>query len=338
MIYVYLALALLTAIFGAFTDIRAGCVKNKHLTIALLIWFSSIFIESIFERSLAISLSAFVLNVLLAFITALIFYFTDVWAPGDCKLYITISIIFPMGAYVVHEGNIFPALDFVIYAFGVGYIALLIMSIGRHNKIKANKFIRPNKVHILSILSSIGIISTIHILLEMYAINFFFANQMLCTLSSIGLVCLLQQKADLVRKILGFSGMICFLLWTTAYGSWFDACLSLLESLIIAFIIEIINNHTYANTYREISKDEVRPGIILSFSTLWAMQKCIDPELPRTTTENRRSRLTERQAIAVKTWCQNARRNVIIVEMMPFAPFIALAVVIQILRFTFLEY
>lgn len=337
MIYAYLILALLIATLGAFTDIRTGRVKNKHLAIALLIWFALIFFESIFEHAFVVSVFAFILNVILAFITALIFYFADIWAPGDCKLYITISIIFPMNAYVVRGGNIFPALDFVIYAFALGYIALVIMSIRLHDESKVSKLAKPNMRRILSILSSVGIISVVHIMLEIYATNFFYANQMLCTLSLIGLLCILQQKADVVRKILGFISLICFLIWSIIYGSWLNACLSLLGSLVIASIVEIINSRAYANTYREISKDEVRPGMILSFSTLWAMQKCIDPELPKTTTENRRSRLTERQAIAVKTWCKNARRNVIIVEMMPFAPFIASAVLIQILRFTLLR-
>ena len=107
-------------------------------------------------------------------------------------------------------------------------------------------------------------------------------------------------------------------------------------SLVIASAIEIISSRVRANTYREISGDEVKPGMILSFTSLWAMRKCNDPELPKTTTENRRSRLTQTQAEAVKTWCRNTHSNVIIVEMMPFAPFIAGAAVIQVLRFLIL--
>ena len=341
MTHIYLGLTLLVATIGAFTDIRFGRVQNKHLVIALATWLILIISESIFLHSfsLVIPIFSLTLNVALAFATSLIFYLTDIWAPGDSKLYIVISIIFPMHAYVIREGNIFPSLDFVIYAFAMGYITLLAIIILRKAREKRNGTERDTKLklslnHILSILTNIGAISCVNTILDIYAYPFFYANQMLCILATIGLICLLQQKTNTVRKILGFIGLLYFLFQTAIYDSWISTCLSLGKSLVIASIVEFINNRAYANTYREISEEEVRPGMILSYSTLWAMRNCIDHELPRTTTENRRSRITERQANAIKTWCRNAKSNVIIVEMIPFAPFIASAVLIQILRFS----
>ena len=337
MIFVYLSLTLLTAVLGAFTDIHAGRVKNKHLIVALIIWLALVICESIFKHSLVIPTYPFTLNAGLAFITATIFYLADIWAPGDCKLYIIMAIIFPMNAYVIRDGNIFPALDFVIYAFALGYVALLTIIIiqqmsGKKSKSTGNA-IKINFKHSFSIIASIGMISAIYTMLDIYATDFFYANRMLCTVSVIGIICLLQKRMDKVRQIVGLIGLIFSLIQCIAYNSWFNAFLGLIVSFVIAIIIEVINSRAYVNAYREISHDEVRPGMILSFSTLWAMQKCIDPELPQTTTENRRSRLTIRQAEAVRTWCKNAKRNIIIVEMIPFAPFIASAVLVQVLRF-----
>lgn len=335
MTFVYLSLTLLVSVLGAFTDIRSGRVKNKHLNIALIIWLALVISEAIFNHSYVTSIFPFVLNIVLTFITALIFYLIDIWAPGDCKLFIVISIIFPFNAYIVRNGNIFPALDFVIYAFALGYVVLLINSIIRHlrGSKNADNTVKINLKNSLSVMLNTGIILFLYSMLDIFAAEFFYSNQMLCTLLIIGAACLIQKKFGNLRKILGFIGLIFFLSQSIVYNSLINACLSLIESLIIAVILEFINNRAYENIYREISQNEIRPGMILSFSTLWAMQKCIDPDLPRTTTENRRSRLTERQAEAVKTWCRNARSNVIIVEMMPFAPFLAGAVLIQILRF-----
>ena len=336
MTVVYLSLTLLIAFLCALTDIQTGRVKNKHLIIAGMIWLTLIIYESIFGDSKVISLfPIFALNVGLAFITAIIFYLTDIWSPGDCKLFISVSVIFPINAYVVRDGNIFPALNFVIYAFAFGYIALLTIIITRQirgKKINGNA-INLNFKHSISVISNIGIISVIYNVLEIYTTNFFYANRMLCALSAIGIICLFQKKIDKIRQILGLIGVGFFMIQSIFYASWFNTCFALIESFVIAVIIEVINSRLYANTYREISHDEIRPGMILSFSTLWSMQRCIDPELPRTTTENRRSRLTESQADAVRTWCKNAKRNVIIVEMIPFAPFIALAVLLQVLYF-----
>lgn len=332
----YLALMLFTAGLGAFTDIRSGRVKNIHLIIALSVWIVLALSEAFFLHSSSINIFPLALNVILSAVTAVIFYLTDIWAPGDCKLYIIISLIFPARAYVVREGNIFPALDFVVYAFALGYIFLLAMTFSHKNA--ANMNLRPNFSikHYLSILVNAGTISFLNILLNTFAPQFFYANQVLCILSSSALIFILQRKADTARKIIGFTGIIYILCQSILLGSWLNTCVNITLSLVVALAIEIISSRIRANTYREISGDEVRPGMILSFTSLWAMRKCSDSELPKTTTENRRSRLTQRQAEAVQTWCRNAHSSVIIVEMMPFAPFIAGAAVIQVLRFLIL--
>ena len=330
----YLVLALSAAGLGAFTDIRSGRVKNKHLMIFLAAWLVLVVSEYFILHSSSIPIFSLALNVLLAVVVSVIFYLADIWAPGDCKLYIVISLIFPMRAYVVRKGNIFPALDFVIYSFALGYIFLLAGTFTR--KIAVNLSPAFNVKHVLSVLVNAGIISLLNILLNICAPTFLYANHVLCILSSAAAVFLLQKKADKARIITGITGLMCILVHSILLGSWLNTCLNFAASLVIASAVEFISSRVRVNTYREISGDEVRPGMILSFATVWAMRKCIDPELPKTTTENRRSRLSQRQASAVKTWCRNARSNVVIVEMMPFAPFIAGAVVIEILRFMLL--
>lgn len=332
----YLALVLFVAGLGAFTDIFSGRVRNNHLIIALILWIVLAVNEALFLHSSSVNILPLALNVIFSAVTAIIFYLTDIWAPGDCKLYIIISLIFPMNAYVVREGNIFPALDFVVYAFALGYIFLLAMALSHRTAAKMNLSPNFSLKHYFSILANTGTISFLNIILNTLTPGFFYANQVLCILSSAALIFILQKKADTARKIIGFIGLIYIFCQSILSGSWLNVFMSLALSLVIASAIEIISSRVRANTYREISGDEVRPGMILSFTSLWAMRKCNDPELPQTTTENRRSRLTQRQAEAVKTWCRNAHNNVIIVEMMPFAPFIAGAAVIQILRFLLL--
>ena len=334
----YLALVLLIAGLGAFTDIFSGRVRNIHLIIALAVWMILAVSEAFFIHSSSVNIFPLSLNVILSAVTAVIFYLTDIWAPGDCKLYIIISLIFPMRAYVIREGNIFPALDFVVYAFALGYIFLLVMMFSKRTAAKMNLNFNFSINHYISITANTGTISFLNILLNNCVPGFFYANQILCILSSAALIFILQKKADTARRIIGFTGLVYILCQSVLSGSWLNVCMSLALSLVIASVIEIISNRVRANTYREISGDEIRPGMILSFTSLWAMRKCTDSELPKTTTENRRSRLTQPQAEAVKTWCRNAHSNVIIVEMMPFAPFIAGATVIQVLRFLFLRH
>ena len=333
---VYLVLALFTTMLGAFTDIRSGCVKNSLLLTVLTIWLLLTVSEFSVLHSSSTPLFLLTINVIFAVIVSVMFYLTDIWAPGDCKLYIVITLIFPMRAYAVREGNIFPALNFVIYAFALGYVFLLAMTFARRTSRRITVKPNLNAKHAASVMANAGTISFLNILLNICAPKFYYANQMLCISASVVLICLLQRNADTARKVIGFTGLLCFLLQSVLRCALLNACLGLAESLVIASAIEYINTRTRANTYREIPGEEVRPGMILSFATLWAMRKYTDPELPRTTTENRRSRLTQRQAEAVKTWCRNAGCNAVIVEMMPFAPFIAASVAIEVLLFLLL--
>ncbi|MBQ3398693.1 MAG: hypothetical protein IJG51_07385 [Synergistaceae bacterium] len=333
---IYLALVLFVSVLGAATDICFGCVKNKHLITFSMIWLVLAVSELCILHSSSVLRFRLLLNVILSLVLAVIFYLTDIWAPGDCKLYIVISLTFPIRAYIVREGNIFPALDFVIYAFGLGYIFLLVTTFMRKTFVKKDIKLSFSLEHSLSIMFNAGMVSLLQILLNIFSPRFFYANKMLCILFSVALICLLQNKAALVRKIVGFTGLICLLINGILYGIWFNVCISIAESLVIASAIEFISNRVRINTYREIPGEKVRAGMILSFSTLCFMQKCTDPELPKTTTESRRSRLTRNQADAVKNWCKNSGSSVVIVEMMPFAPFLAGAVIIQVFRFLLL--
>ena len=128
-------------------------------------------------------------------------------------------------------------------------------------------------------------------------------------------------------------GIVFILVWTYIHHLWMSMLFSLVLCLLISIVLDVLNSSARTNTYEVISGDEVKPGMILSYTTIMAMQNCIDPNIPRSTTENRRSRITDVQANAVKTWCKNAKSDIVIVKMIPFAPFIALSVVIEIIRY-----
>lgn len=336
MIHAHMALSLSLALAGAVTDVRSGIVKNKHLMTALVAWLMLIACEYFVLHSSSVDLLTLSVNVIFTLIVSVMLYATDIWAPGDCKLYVVMSLIFPLRAYVVRKGNIFPALDFIIYAFAAGYVFLLVTAVKdkAFGKISfAPKFTLKQAV---SILANSGTISFLNVLVSILAPEFLRANQMLCLLSSVALILFLQMKAAYAGKIFGLFGLAFFVIHSIAAGTLLHDCASLAVSLVVASVLEFLSSRTRTNSYREISGDEVRPGIILSFTTLWAMRDCADPELPKSTTEDRRSRLSVSQAEAVKTWCRNSRSNVVIVDVMPFAPFIACAVVIQVLRFILL--
>ena len=124
--YFLLGFSVLVALDGSITDIRFGKVKNGHLLVAFAIWAVSILIYSICRREeFVFPLFSFLLNLILSIVLSVVLYRLDIWAPGDCKLFLVLSLIYPLTRYATKDGNIFPSLDIVIYAFALGYLWLI---------------------------------------------------------------------------------------------------------------------------------------------------------------------------------------------------------------------
>ena len=328
---------LLISIVGAVTDIRFGRVKNLHLIVVIALWVLLNIVNAIAFGRISLSV-AWGINLGFSLITSIIFYITDIWAPGDCKLFCTIVLMFPLYMYPKRFGNIYPALDFVIYAFASGYLALLGISLYKKlddkNALSINNYsLKLSPERIISIASSIGFMTAIHTALGVFFSFFYESNRILCSLSIIGLLCLIQVRAKKAKMLLGVFGLVFLVVLTILFQTWDRTLTNIIVCMLLSVLIDIINDSTRANTYRVVSGNDVKPGMILSYSTVLSMQQCIDPNIPHTTTENRRSRITELQAEAVKMWCKNAKSDIVIVEMIPFAPFICLAVVIEIIRY-----
>ena len=326
------------SVIGSITDIKHGRVRNKHLLIIFLLWAVLTGIRMM-GFGLQINWVRLAINVCLAFVASLVFYLTDIWAPGDCKMFILVAAIYPMYAYPVMEWNIFPSIDLIVYAFATGYVGLLV-SVGIihkneevfHLPFDANRMITLERL--ISIVSNFGIMASVNTILDYHLKELYVANQILFTLIAVGIVSIIQNKAGRLKVILGSIGTVFIVIIVIIRNEAGSFLTTVFTSIILSVLIETINNNTGNHIYKQVSGDQIRHGMILSYTTIMAMQNCIDPNIPHSTTESRRSRISESQAVAVKNWCKNAKSDVVIVEMMPFAPFIALAVLIEMLRYT----
>lgn len=338
MVYLYAAIAMVIAVVGGLTDIRYGRVKNKHLLYALAGYVCVLLVDVIAHRGISFDVVSILLNALFSVAVTLFLYMKDIWAPGDGKLFLLISLVYPIALSPCFSGNVFPALDIVIYAFAVGYMALLVSTLARkkgiHSKVLTIDVLkRIQWTRVFNIISNIGLISIIDTGLQFAFPDFLVTNRSLCTLCVVGCIYFANTKVSLIRKCFGCVGLCAFFFVTLKYKLWSSMALTCMQSFAISVIVEILNERIDKNSYRTITGSEVKPGMILSHATIWDMQKCVDTALPRSTTETRRSRLTIVQAQAVQLWCKNAKRSVTIVEMLPFAPCIAIATIIHFVRF-----
>ena len=336
--YAYAALALSAAVLGGLTDIRYGRVKNKHLLCAVAIWAALLLLETLFCHEVSYRLIPLLLNMALSITAAIFLYIKDIWAPGDCKLFLLVALIYPATLCPVRSGNVFPSLDIIVFAFAFGYLALLGSALRRKGRASAMEFASValqgfDWQRCLSIIANIGLMSISEILLQMAVPEFLSANRLFCTLCIIVIVYQLTKSLAILRKIIGVISLVAYIWLICLTGAWLSTIFTLLQGLAVAVVVEMLNQRINTNIYREIDGNAIRPGMILSHASVWDMQNCIDPNIPRSSTESRRSRLSTLQADAVKMWCKNAKRTITIVEMLPFAPCLAFATGVQIIRY-----
>jgi hypothetical protein len=329
-----LAIILAICCTGAYTDIRFGVVKNRQLVVALLGATLVSLLQWIQGPPSASEIYDWGINITCALGLSVVFYLQDLWAPGDAKLFLCMAAIYPRGLYAARVGNVFPSLNFAVSAFALGYLYLVFQALVRHERVSS--------VDISSCFGSgkakdyvinVGIAIGLQAMLGVFWPAFFTENKALCLLVIVSIGIAARRYVPRARVAAGAIGFLYYLFEIIRWCSWLSFGSMLLYALVLAVAIQLLQALTKSAVYRDVSADGVHAGMILSLGSVVAMQKCIDPDLPRRTSENRRSRMTQAQAEAVRRWGEKTGNPISIVEMLPFAPFIALSAIMEFGRF-----
>jgi len=327
------AICLIVSAVGAWTDIKTGRVRNSHLLTTAGIAIILGIIMFAVQRNRLFDFPRWAINLGFSIVLSAVFYLSDIWAPGDAKLFILIAALYPPDFYASPSGNVFPSLSIVVFAYAMGYVFLVITAFRNHEKrdIRSGRIIL-DKTFIMGYLVNVGVIIGLSTLMNSLLPAFYEANQTLVLLCIVGICYVVQRRWHNLLTLVGVVGLIAAVILTVSCREYQTLLISLPLSLFLALLTQILLRMADSNSYREISGDELKPGMILSFSSILAMQKCIDPNIPKQTTENRRSRLSIIQTEAVRKWCRITGNSITIVEMLPFAPFICLGIIIELGR------
>lgn len=327
------ALCLTVAALGAWTDLHSGNMRNAHLVSGAAVGAIISAIAILRGMPAWPDFWGWGVNFVLATLVSVLFYLADIWAPGDAKLYMLLAALFPRRYYAARPGNMFPALSIVIFAYAAGYLYLLFSSRRKEGaNLLRRGLLHLDRASMPRLLHSIGFFSGAQMLVHMLFPAFAQANHALIVLAAMGIQYLVESKAPALMKLLGSAGMAAAIACGIAAGLYSTMLVSILLSGAFALISRALFEMASINSYREVAGDEVRPGMILSLGSIIAMQRCIDPNIPRSTTESRRSRLSAPQAEAVRNWCKITGSPVMMVEMLPFVPFILAALILEPLR------
>ena len=334
---IMIGLAVALCIQSAWTDFHTGQILNKHLiryiaagTVANVIYYG-FFCQDTLLRT--------ILNLLVIAAISIGFYALHVWSAGDSKLLLTIVYLLPGRVFWSHSDTVVPAVYIFMAVFTLGYLYLIGEAI--YLDIRDHKIQKPSITTdsvgstALSFLRGFVFLYAWNFLLQAAFPEFVEQNVMLVSLISYFLISIVREYQFynttwflwlcivLDVALIVLTGQI------PGVGNILYMVRSYALVLVVMFTTWIASKYSYES----IPTTEVKPGMVLSKSTVILFGPSRVKGLPQNSYEDLRSRLTEDEAAAVCRWATSkyGKPSVVIVRKIPFATFIALGTGIMIL-------
>ena len=325
-----LTLLLMTCFSVTRTDIRQGRIRNKTLLAA---GSAGIVLDAVYYGFYAQNyFPAFILNVVMMFCISVAFYALHIWAAGDSKLMMLLILLIPSKYYYV-QNNMVTSVFLLATIFIIAYFYILGESvvIGLRNRdLFSVGHVRLNiKSMILVYLRCVAATTIVTFVLEMLLPEFCADNPALIAIIKM-LVILTFYSLDIFERPLWLAGLIAAAVILHALGSGaaevhIDPKIYLY--IAIVFLLRMVMEKY---NYAEISTSEVEPGMVLSYATVAMFAPSKVAGLPKATTEDIRSKITEEEAGSIRRWehSKYGKSEITIVRKLPFAIFITLGTVL----------
>lgn len=320
-----LTVLVFTCGYVSYTDYRYGIIENRILaTAGITSCVLNIVYYAVFAGAFA---KVFLIDLVLLVVLSVCMYALNLWAAGDSKLLFLVVSAIPGRLYDTGSG-VAPAIYIIVFTFSISFVYVILESVAMGIRRKE----KPNLPTVKEIGSFIK--NYVCIIVYILAVNCFIAlifpifvseNPSLIAMLDLFLSIIIHKypiffKLPIVCLVTAVSaGIIGF---SVKYG------FTMPNLLVYGCIAIILLLRTMAERYNYaiIPTADVKAGMILSFPTVLAMAPSRVAGLPRTTTEDMRSRLTSEEASAVVRWgtSKSGSDTVSIVRKIPFAIFIML--------------
>ena len=333
MIIVECALILILIIVAAtasVNDIRMSVVPNKLLICALV---AGTVLNTIYYAYFANTyLWKFILTNIVSIIISILFYAFHVWSAGDSKLAISLVLLVPARIYAEHV-SMAPAVVVFVFIFSIGFLYVAGESIILGISEKALPLSKPSKMFYYQVIKRYLVISSIlsicsQLISAAFPV-FYSNNRMLILFMNLFIILLIQDKKWVEKNIVVIiltTVWVIILFATRArivLNWWIYAAIAL-----IVFVRSFAEKHNY----KTIPSSALRPGMILSFGTVFGFSQSRVAGLPQFTTEDLRTRLSHEEIQSIRRWEQSkyGKSEVVIVRKIPFAIVIAVSMVLYV--------
>lgn len=329
-IFKIIILVLLCA-YSSITDIKRGIIENRIVLISIIIGLILDVIGwVVFDSSYVIYQ---LINILIVAFISTALYALHIWAGGDCKLILAISLIIPYELYISFFNKWTSLMILIAIVFCISYVYLvfdsIIYAIKKKKIINKEKFLNNLRriigrwiccVSYIIMFDQI-IMNSFPNIISKFQIFLLIIN--ICIIFIVSGFKILRNKFVIIGVII--AGVIIKIIFNQ---SIIDKFMLINYSLVILFIILRIFIDEYNREIIETSK--VEKGMILSTATTLLFVNSRVKELPNQSTEDLRSRLTAEEAESIRRWEKSkyGTPTVEIIRKIPFAIFISIGTII----------
>lgn len=332
-----LAILMILFVNAALSDIRKGIVSNRNILFALAAGlFSVIPYYAFFSTD---CLLAYSINVVIAIGISIIFYAMGIWGAGDSKLLSVTVLVFPARLYCLNNKSMAACFLLIMIVFIIAFLYVIVdtivIGIRRKDLFELSKRHFDWKSYLKGFLFLFLLLGLFNGILFTLLPDALLSDRIL--LAAIHFVVLviglrLEEKANLyvvsamcgVYFVMLLCGMIRSDFTQTNWGIY-----------IVVFLLLLFRVFSEKYNYKTIPVSELKPGMILSMSSILLFAKSKVKGLPHFSTEDLKSRLSVDEVDSVLRWSKTkiGQDTIVIVRKIPFALFIGIGT----LLFTFWE-
>lgn len=329
MIIEIVLLLMLTAVcfYATYTDITCGLIYNRVLIPLLVvgIGLDIVYYWQIYPDGVG----TFLLNMAFTAGFSLILYMLHIWAAGDSKLLILVSILIPVRTTLNSARQYCPEVLIIAIAFAASFVYLAYDSIRMWRKrgLNREKIAKSFRQYLMRLAMSCVYIMTLCKMESAILTRMGIDNVLISLVLNLCILLILSGIRSVWKPSVCIPVLIISIGYSLITGIWMmnqRRAIYYLATAVVMLMQLIINEFNYDS----VPTEEVHKGMVLSRGSIMVMSMSKVRGLPTYSTEDLRSRITEDEAAAVKRWgkTKGSSGTVQIVRKMPFAIFISIGV------------
>ena len=324
---ILISVLIVESIFCSFTDIRTGKIPNTAILCGIICAVSGNVIY--FALSGSKLILSYIFNVASAALISFTMYALNIWAGGDVKLFILLSALIP--AEFVKQKAPLSIATIYITVFSVAFIYLIIesavLTIRRKKCIRSTSLKLSAKSVFSCMISIIAFQSVLRFAFQGYYydyLSFFLLLNVIFVLVFSKIKFLSHNLSIMVCSIISVVSSI-FSIANNQYKV--D-----IKSILVTLVVICLRTLAEQFNYQEINTVDTKKGMILSYATVLGFANSRVKGLPKVTTEDISSRITQDEADSFVRWAssKNGKDKITILRKIPFAAFISIGFIIYL--------